>query len=85
MSMFAKAVKTELKLIVKNVAREVTGIAHIEHLIADHGKELVKRAIGNAITNFMTHVDTSGRHAPSQADIDQWHADRKWVKDRFGI
>lgn len=85
MSMFAKAVKAELKLLVKNVAREVTGIAHVEHLIADHGKDLVKEAIGNAITNFVTHVDISGRRAPTQKEIEQWNADRKWVKDKFGI
>jgi hypothetical protein len=85
MSAFAKAVKAELKKLVAEVAREVSGLAHIEHLIVDHGKELVKTAIGNAITNLTTHVDTTGRRAPSQKDIDQWNADRKWVKEKFGI
>lgn len=85
MSTFAKAVKAELKKLVAEVAREVTGLAHIEKLVVDHGEVLVKRAIGNAITNFTTHVDTSGRTVLSQQEIDQWHKDRQWVKDNLGL
>lgn len=85
MSQFAQAVVKELKAAGVRVSREVSGIAHVEHLIADHGKELVKKALGNAITNMVTHVDTTGRRLPTAEEQRQWDADRTWVKDRFGI
>ncbi|GAB5406579.1 MAG: hypothetical protein Aurels2KO_48100 [Aureliella sp.] len=85
MSLFARAVRHELQELTSNVVREVSGVKHLEHLIAEHGKAIVKNAIGNALTNMHTHVDITGRRGPTPSEQQQWDADREWVRTHFGV
>jgi hypothetical protein len=85
---YYKAATLELQRIVGNSVRQAVGLRCIEDWIAKHTKNLVKRALGNAIANFTAHVGAGaaiGNRQPTQEELDHWNAVRQKIHDRYGL
>ena len=85
---FYEAATHEMKRLGANSVRRAAGLRDIEQWIADHTREFVKNALGNAIANFTAHVGPGaaiGRRQATQEELEHWNAVRQQVHEHYGL